>query len=77
VVTGKPELGPGYAPSASAHTLTVVSGFYAFHLHFGRCPVVNPVPESSSRRKALAHRSPLLEAPPYRRATPTPGIAQG
>jgi hypothetical protein len=29
------------------------------------------------RRKALAHRSPLLKAPPYRRATPTPGIAQG
>ncbi|MGD0247233.1 MAG: tyrosine-type recombinase/integrase [Streptosporangiaceae bacterium] len=68
VVTGKPEPGPGYAPSAIAHTLTVVSGFYGFHLHFGRGPVVNPVPESSSRRKALAHRSPLLEAQPYRRA---------
>lgn len=68
VMTGKPEPGPGYAPSAIAHTLTVVSGFYAFHLHFGRGPVVNPVPENSSRRRALAHRSPLQEAPPYRRA---------
>jgi integrase len=68
VVTGKPEPGPGNAPSAITHTLTVVSGFYAFHLHFGRGPVANPVPENSSRRKALAHRSPLQEAPPYRRA---------
>src|SRR5262249_5395250 len=55
--TGKPTLGAGYAPTTIAHNLSVVYGFYAFHLHFGRGPVTNPVPENSARRKALAHRS--------------------
>jgi integrase len=74
VITGKPEPRPGYAPSTIAHCLSAVFGFYAFHMHFGRGPVVNPVPESSSRRKALAHRSPLMEALPYRRARLRPKI---
>jgi integrase len=74
-VTGKPEPRPGYAPSTIAHCLSAVFGFYAFHMHFGRGPLVNPVPESSSRRKALAHRSPLMEAPQYRRARLRPKIA--
>ena len=57
--TGKPEPGAGYAPATIAHALTVVSGFYGFHMHFGDGPPINPGPENSSRRAALAHRSPL------------------
>lgn len=48
--TGKQYLRAGYAPTTINHTLTVVSGFYAFHRHYGRGPVVNPVPESVQRR---------------------------
>ncbi len=32
VRTGKPEPGAGYAPATIAHVLTVVSGFYDFHM---------------------------------------------
>jgi hypothetical protein len=60
--TGKRVPAAGYAPATIAHSLSAVHGFYAFHLHFGRGPVVNPVPENRARRSALAHRSPL-EAP--------------
>jgi hypothetical protein len=68
--TGKPVPASGYTPATSAHNLTVVHGFYLtvvhgfyeFHRHFGRGPVVNPVPESGSRRRALARVSPI-EAP--------------
>jgi hypothetical protein len=74
-LTGKPEPRPGYAPSTSAHWLSAVFGFYAFHRHFGRGPLANPVPESSSRRKALAHRSPLTEGLPCRRARLRPKLA--
>jgi integrase len=73
-ITGKPVLGAGYAPTTIAHNLTVIHGFYAFHLHFGRGPVVNPVPESSARRQALAHRSPLEPVRPHRRARLRPKI---
>ena len=45
------------------HALTVVHGFYAFHDRFGDGPVVNPVPVSLQRRRALAHRSPLEPVP--------------
>lgn len=62
--TGKSYLSAGYAPSTINRALTVVSGFYAFHRHHGRGPLVNPVPQSEDRRRALAHRSPLQ----YRRA---------
>lgn len=72
--TGKPVLGAGYAPRTIAHTLSVVHGFYAFHLHFGRGPVVNPVPESKARRQALAHRSPIEPVPAHRRARLRPKI---
>ena len=75
VITGKPEPRPGYAPSAIGHSLSVVSGFYAFHMYFGRGPLINPVPESSARRKALAHQSPLTGARPYRRARLRPKLA--
>ncbi|MDT3397964.1 hypothetical protein RKE29_15155 [Streptomyces sp. B1866] len=66
--TGKPTLRSGYAPRTIAHNLSVVHGFYAFHLHFGRGPVVNPVPDSRSRRRASAHVSPIEPARPHRRA---------
>lgn len=73
-VTGKQVLAAGYAPSTITHNLTAVHGFYAFHLHFGRGPVVNPVPESAARRKALAHRSPIESVPQYRRARLRPKV---
>lgn len=66
--TGKQYLKAGYAPTTINHTLTVVSSFYNFHRHYGRGPLLNPVPESSHRRRALAHRSPDAPAPLHRRA---------
>lgn len=66
--TGKPSLRAGYAPSTINHALTVVHGFYAFHGRFGAGPVVNPVPVSAQRRRALAHRSPLKPGSVVRRA---------
>ncbi|MFF0087377.1 tyrosine-type recombinase/integrase [Streptomyces canus] len=72
--TGKPTLRAGYAPRTIAHNLSVVHGFCAFHLHFGRGPAVNPVPDSRSRRRALAHVSPLEPARPHRRARLRPKI---
>ncbi|MGQ7746945.1 tyrosine-type recombinase/integrase [Streptomyces sp. WC2508] len=65
--TGKQYLKAGYAPSTINHALTVISGFYAFHRHYGRGPVANPVPESVQRRRALAHRSPDEPTPLHRR----------
>src|SRR5215470_13921244 len=57
--TGKPVRAAGYAPATIAHNLSVLHEFYAFHLHFGRGPVVNPVPGNRARRAALTHVSPL------------------
>jgi len=74
--TGKPEPAAGYAPATIAHALTVVFGFYDFHLHFGRGPVVNPVPDNKARRAALAHRSPLEQRGPFRRARLRPKLVQ-
>src|SRR6266536_1467418 len=76
VRTGKPEPGAGYAPATIAHVLTVVSGFYDFHMHFGNGPLVNPVPQNASRRAALSHRSPLEDPLPYRRARLRPKVIQ-
>lgn len=73
-VTGKPEPKAGYAASTIGHALSVVSGFYDFHLHFGRGPLANPVPANSARRRALRHRSVLEDPPPYRRARLRPKI---
>ncbi|MEU3497571.1 tyrosine-type recombinase/integrase [Kitasatospora cineracea] len=72
--TGKPVLAAGYAPRTIAHNLSVVHGFYAFHLHYGRGPVVNPVPESAARRRALAHRSPIESTRQHRRARLRPKV---
>ncbi|MFD3472912.1 tyrosine-type recombinase/integrase [Streptomyces sp. NPDC058682] len=66
--TGKPYLRSGYAPSTINHCLTVVSSFYAYHRHYNRGPLVNPVPESLAQRRALAHRAPDGEVPQFRRA---------
>lgn len=66
--TGKPYLRAGYAPATINHCLTVVSSFYAYHRHYGRGPLVNPVPESRAQRRALGHRAPDSEVPQFRRA---------
>ncbi|MFC9429624.1 tyrosine-type recombinase/integrase [Streptomyces sp. NPDC056987] len=66
--TGKPYLKAGYAPSTINHCLTVVSSFYAYHRHYNRGPLVNPVPESRAQRRALAHRAPDGDVPQFRRA---------
>jgi len=72
--TGKPIPAAGYAPATIAHNLSVVHGFYAFHLHFGRGPVGNPVPENRARRAALAHVSPLERPRPHRRGRLRPKV---
>jgi integrase len=66
--TGKPALRAGYAPRTINHALTVICGYYSFHSRFGAGPVINPVPVSAERRRALAHRSPLEPVPAVRRA---------
>ncbi|MCX5396867.1 tyrosine-type recombinase/integrase [Streptomyces sp. NBC_00102] len=66
--TGKPMLGVGYAPRTINHALSVISGFYEFHAHQGNGPVVNPVPASAQRRRALGHLSPLEPKPILGRA---------
>ena len=68
LVTGKQKLGPGYAKRTINHALSAVSGFYTHHGHYGRGPVVNPVPSSAERRRALAHLSPLERKPAVGRA---------
>jgi len=73
--TGKPVLAAGYAPASIAHNLTVVYGFYAFHLHFGRGPLVNLVPANPARCAALAHRSPLERPRPHRRGRLRPRVS--
>jgi integrase len=66
--TSKPALRAGYAPRTINHALTVICGYYSFHSRFGAGPVLNPVPVSAERRRALAHRSPLEPVPVVRRA---------
>ncbi len=65
--TGKPLLARGYAPSTINHALTVISGFYEFHLLYGRGPLLNPVPVSAARRRMTYHHSPLEPVAPQRR----------
>ncbi|WP_399511653.1 tyrosine-type recombinase/integrase [Williamsia muralis] len=67
-MTGKPSLAGGYSPSTINVALAAVHQFYSFHSHFGRGPVVNPVPQSPQRRRALAHRSPIESQQRHRRA---------
>ncbi|WP_349362167.1 tyrosine-type recombinase/integrase [Streptomyces sp. H27-C3] len=72
--TGKPTLRSGYSPATIAHNLSVVHGFYAFHMHFGRGPVLNPVPENRARRAALSHRSPIESRAQHRRGRLRPKV---
>lgn len=65
--TGKPSLAQGYAPRTINHCLTVISNLYAHHARQGAGPVINPVPASPARRRALAHRSPIEARPAFRR----------
>lgn len=50
-----------YAPSVRAHSETVLSGFYGFHLDEGSGPLVNPFPLDRARRgrRAHAHHNPM------------------
>ena len=67
--TGKPHLAEGYAPATINHALSVVAGFYEFHLGQGRGPVLNPVPAPSRRgARVYAHHSPLEPFRSHRRA---------
>ncbi|MFF0530738.1 tyrosine-type recombinase/integrase [Nocardia amikacinitolerans] len=66
--TGKPYLARGYSRRTINHSLSAIYGFYAFHSHCGRGPVVNPVPSSRSRRQALGHRSPIDAPAKFTRA---------
>ncbi|MFD6658548.1 hypothetical protein ACFWEB_25795 [Streptomyces parvus] len=59
--TGKGSLSAGYAPRTINHALTVISGFYEFHAHHGRGPVVNPVPSSTQRRRIFPVDQPSPE----------------
>ncbi|GAB3420498.1 hypothetical protein GCM10027569_48700 [Flindersiella endophytica] len=54
--------------------MSVVHGFYDFHLHFGRGPTVNPVPDNTARRARLAHESPLDVPAQTRRARLRPKV---
>jgi integrase len=67
VKTGKPNLEEGYGPATVNLTLAAVRGFYEFHAQWGHGPIVNPVPASPHRRRALAHRSPLEPRQRHRR----------
>ncbi|MEJ8631989.1 tyrosine-type recombinase/integrase [Streptomyces sp. MS2.AVA.5] len=66
--TGKRYLKAGYAPATINHALTVVASFYDFHRDLGKGPLMNPVPISEARRRALAHRSPAEAVPAFRRS---------
>jgi integrase len=67
--TGKRTLSAGYASATINHALSVLSTFYAFHLHFGRGPLSNPVPVDAARRRALAHRGPMQPRPEHHRGS--------
>ncbi len=66
--TGKPYLKAGYAPTTINHCLTVVSSFYAYHRHYNRGPLVNPVPESAPVRRTAPSKSPDSPRTPFRRS---------
>jgi site-specific recombinase XerD len=60
-VTGKPTLGPGYAPSTVVHSETVLRRFYDLHRDAGSGPLLNPFPLDLARRsgRAHAHHNPM------------------
>ena len=46
----------------------MVASFYDFHRDLGKGPLMNPVPVSEARRRALAHRNPAEAMPAFRRS---------
>jgi integrase len=69
VRTGKARLADGYAPATINHALSVVAGFYEFHIGQGRGPIVNPVPAPSRRgARVHSHHNPLEVFGDHRRA---------
>jgi integrase len=67
--TGKRYLSAGCAPSTINHQLAVLVTFYEFHRHFGRGPVVSPVPAASrDGARPNAHGNPMFPVMPHRRA---------
>ncbi|MFD5898622.1 tyrosine-type recombinase/integrase [Streptomyces sp. NPDC060366] len=66
--TGKRYLQAGYAPATINHALTVIASFYDFHRDLSQGPLMNPVPVSEARRRALAHRNPAEAVPAFRRS---------
>jgi integrase len=67
--TGKTYLSAGYAPSTINHQLAVLTTFYDFHGHYGRGPVINPVPAAGRNgARPNAHGNPLVPVVRHRRA---------
>lgn len=60
VGAGRPS-GVAYSPAVRAHAETVLRGFYDYHLHAGRGPLLNPFPLDRVRRggRAHAHHNPM------------------
>jgi len=76
-VTGKPAPGDGYAPSAVAHSETVLRRFCDFHRDYRTGPVLNPFPLDACRRRRgrpHAHRNPMGERRPERTGRCRPAV---
>jgi integrase/recombinase XerC len=70
-VTGKAYLAAGYAPRTVNHRLSVIRGFFEFHLRVGGRPLVNPVPDVGFPGERLgSHHNPLEPWPIPRRRAP-------
>jgi integrase/recombinase XerC len=70
-VTGKSYLAAGYAPRTVNHRLSVIRGFFDYHLRAGGRPLVNPVPVGGRPGERLgAHHNPLEPWPIPRRRAP-------
>jgi site-specific recombinase XerD len=68
-VTGKPELGPSYAPRTINHQLSVLAEFYDWVITAGLGPLVNPVPPQRTHgRRVHAHHNPAEDFAVRRRA---------
>jgi site-specific recombinase XerD len=60
--TGKAYLAAGYAPTTINHQLAVLASFYDFYGHYGRGPVISPVPTAAQRHggRPNAHGNPMV-----------------
>jgi site-specific recombinase XerD len=67
--TGKTYLSAGYAPTTINHQLAVLATFYDFHGHYGRGPIISPVPTASRYGvRPNAHGNPLMPVVRHHRA---------